>query len=305
MSAALPILAITGPTAVGKTGLSLALAGRLGAEIVSVDSRQIYRGLDIGTAKPSMKERARIAHHFIDERDPTAPISAGAFAREAEDRIEAIRARGSHALLVGGSMLYLNALAHGIADVPPIDPGLQAQVREQAATADGRADLYRELTLGDPRAAETLDPSKSHRLIRLVSVLRSAGPPSEFWDNAPPPRHTIQLVALNRDRAELYARIDARVYAMVEAGLVEETQSLLAQGYDPEALPLRTIGYREAAAYLHGTLTLDEMVGRIQRDTRRFAKRQLTWLRRDATVLWIHADASPQDVVDAVTTNRA
>lgn len=292
-----PYLAITGPTAVGKTSLSLGLAERLGAEIVSVDSRQIYRGMDIGTAKPTDAERVRAPHHFIDERDPSDPITVGQFARAAEDRVNAIISRGSSPLLVGGSMLYLHALVHGLADLPPVGDAIRDAVRAQSETPQGREALFAELSAGDPRAAATLDPSKSQRLARLVSVLRSSGPPSALWDGAPPPRHTYRVVALNRPRQDLYARINARVHSMVDAGLIEETQALLDTGYDPDQLPLRTIGYREAAAHLRGELDRADMIRRIQRNTRRYAKRQLTWLRRDASVVWVQADATAEDVL--------
>ena len=284
------ILAITGPTAVGKSAVALERARAVGGEIVSADSRQVYRGLDVGTAKPTAEERALVRHHFVDERDPGEGFTAGTFAREAEPRIDAILARGAEPVVVGGSLLYLDALVRGIADLPALPSDLRDALTDEAATTEGRAALFAELNAADPAAAATLDPSKSHRLVRLVGVLRTTGAPSALWASAPPPRFRYRIVVLERDRAELYARIDARVDQMLDAGLVDETQRLLDVGYAPDRGALNTIGYAEAAAHLRGEIDAGEMRRLIQRNTRRFAKRQLTWLRnRCADAEWLPA----------------
>lgn len=287
------ILVVTGPTAVGKSAVALEAAARCGGEIVSADSRQIYRGMDIGTAKPTPAERARVPHHFVDERDPGEPFTAGSFAREAEARIASILARGGSPVVVGGSLLYLDALVRGIADLPSVPSDVQAALSEDASTPDGRDALFAELSAADPEAAATLDRTKSHRLIRFVGVLRTASPPSALWAVAPPPRFRYRVVVLERDRAELYARIDARVDAMLADGLLDETRRLLDAGHAPDHGALNTIGYAEAAAHLRGDIDADEMRRLIQRNTRRFAKRQLTWLRnRYADAEWMPADGA-------------
>ncbi len=278
---------LVGPTAVGKTALSLELAERLGAEIVSADSRQVYRGLDIGTAKPSREERARVRHHFIDERAPGEPWSAGTFAEEAVARMADIFGRGRLPLVVGGSTLYLEALLFGLADVPKEAPEVRAALTRKAATPEGARALYDELARVDPAGARTLDPTKTQRLVRALGVYRTTGRPwSSFHARTSPPPHSFRIVVLNRPREELYARIEARVDAMLDAGLLEENQALLDAGYALDTNPLRTIGYQEPIAYLRGEIEYDEMVRLLKRNSRRYAKRQLTWFRRWQTAVW-------------------
>lgn len=292
------VLAIVGPTASGKSVLAMDVAERLGAEIVSADSRQVYRGLDIGTAKPSAGERARVRHHFVDEFCPGEPFSAGQFARSAENRIDSIRARGLDAVVAGGSTLYVAALARGIADLPQLDAEIERAVRSDALTPEGRAALFQELQVADPDAASTLDATKSQRLARLVSILRSTGhPPSSFWATTPPPRFPLVQVAIDWPREALYARIEARVDQMIADGLVEENERLLAAGFALDTNPLRTIGYQEPIAFLRGEIARDEMVRLLKQNTRRYAKRQLTWFRRDPSVTWLPPSAGPDDAL--------
>lgn len=282
-----PFLILTGPTAVGKTALSLDVADRLQAEIISADSRQIYKELSIGTAKPSADELATAHHHFIDERSLDEPFSAGAFAREAHERIADIQERGKVPLVVGGSTLYLHALQFGIADIPTIDASVRASIEERLQK-DGPRSLYRELKIVDPDFAETLDPTKSQRLVRGLEVFHGTGKPLSHYHKAQtPPPYTFETIILHRDRSELYTRINQRVDIMLERGLVEETQSVLASGFSPTLNPLRTIGYQEVIAYLNGSYDYDEMVRLIKRNTRRYAKRQLTWFRRFPESQWI------------------
>lgn len=286
------MLAIVGPTASGKSALAMSVAERLGAEIISADSRQVYRGLDVGTAKPSADERARVRHHFVDELVPGEPFSAGQFARSAECRIEKIRAQGLDAVVAGGSTLYVAALARGIAEMPDLDAEIERAVRSEALTPEGRAGLFEELQSADPEAASTLDATKSQRLARMVSLLRSTGQtPSTFWAATPPPRFSLVQVALDWPRQALYARIEARVDQMIANGLVEENERLLAGGFALDTNPLRTIGYQEPIALLRGEIDHDEMVRLLKQNTRRYAKRQLTWFRRDPSVTWLPAAA--------------
>lgn len=294
------IYAITGPTGVGKTALSLDVAEVLNADIVSCDSRQVFRHLDIGTAKPSLEDLRRVPHHFIDERELTAPWSAGLFAEEAGTRIREIQAQGRQVLLVGGSTLYLHALTHGLAALPEANLELRAELNAIAETETGRLALFEELQQVDPQAAATLDPTKSQRLVRFVEIARSSGrPASAYWQEAPSPPFDVRVAVLDRPRDDLYARIESRVDAMLVAGLLMEVSALRADGFSRANTPaLRTIGYQEPLAYLDGELGYDEMIERMKRNTRRYAKRQLTWFRRAPEYHWLPASGGLRDVLD-------
>lgn len=275
-----PFLVLTGPTAVGKTELSVRLAERFGAEIVSADSRQVYKELTIGTAKPEPELLARVPHHFIDELHLGEPFSAGIFAEQAETRIREILARGRAPLIVGGSTLYLHALLHGLADVPPVAGEVRAALEERLVREGAHA-LYRELERVDPPSARTMDPTKTQRLVRALEVFHGTGRPlSDYHREQTPPPFSYRVLVLHRDRAVLYDRINRRVDAMLEAGLLDETRDLLRRGIDPSINALRTIGYREAISFLQGEVPYGEMVRLMKRNTRRYAKRQLTWFRR-------------------------
>jgi tRNA dimethylallyltransferase len=291
-----PILTLTGPTAVGKTALSLDVAERLDAEIVSADSRQVYRELTIGTAKPTPAEQARVPHHFVGERSLGEPLTAGAFAREARARIRSIRARGRRALVVGGSTLYLHALQEGLDDIPEVDASVRDALMDRLA-AEGAGALYDELRRVDPTHAATLDATKTQRLMRALEVYHGTGRPLSAYhgdgDAAAPFRFVT--VVLHRARQALYARINARVDAMLAAGLVAEVRGLLDAGVDTDAPPLRTIGYREPIARLHGAIDRAEMVRLVKRNSRRYAKRQLTWFRRYPHYLWWSAETTRAD----------
>ena len=282
---------ITGPTAVGKTSLSLNVAETIGAEIISADSRQAYRRLDIGTAKPTAAERARVPHHFIDERELDEPFSAGMFARDASSRIREVLGRGRVPLVVGGATLYLHALLYGLAEVPAVPPDVRTALEARLAE-EGAEVLYDELRRLDPDAAATLDATKTQRLVRALEVFYATGQPlSSFQGRHEAPDFAFRVVVMERDRAELYARINRRAEAMLEAGLVEEVRGLLADGVDPSLNPLRTIGYREPIRFLRGEIEESEMVRLLKRNTRRYAKRQLTWLRRYPDFTWHMADS--------------
>ena len=281
------MIALVGPTAVGKTALSVLLAARLGAEIVSCDSRQVFRPLTIGAAKPTPAERAGVPHHFIDEKALTEPFSAGRFADEANARITAIQARGSTALVTGGSTLYLEALVHGLSPIPRT--GGAARERLNARVAAGEAELmFSELTALDPDSAATMDPTKTQRLVRALEVLDETGRPLSAYhaERATPP-HAFDVVVLDRPRPELYRRIEHRAEQMLADGLLDENRALIAAGYDETLPALRTIGYQEPRAYLEGRLGYDEMVELLKRNTRRYAKRQLTWFRRHSSYRWL------------------
>lgn len=285
-------LILTGPTAVGKTSLSLELAERLDAEILSADSRQIYRELVIGTAKPTPEERARVPHHFIDELDLGTPFSAGEFARQAYDRIRDIVGRGRRPLVAGGSTLYLHALQYGMADIPPVPLDVRRRI-EARLVEEGPDHLFDELNRIDPASAATLDATKTQRLVRALEVYHGTGRPlSSYHEDQPPPPFTFRVIVLKRERPALYARINQRVDQMLERGLLDEVRGLLKRGVNPAEQALRTIGYQEPIAHLHGEIDYGEMVRLIKRNSRRYAKRQLTWFRRYPDYQWIPADTA-------------
>ena len=287
-----PFPILTGPTAVGKTALGLELAERINAEIISADSRQIYRELTIGTAKPETEELARVRHHFIDELNLGMPFSAGAFAEQANVRIREILGRGRLPLIVGGSTLYLHALQFGLADVPRVDPTLRHHLENRLAD-EGAEALYDELRGIDPASAAILDPTKSSRLVRALEVYHGTGRPLSAYHVAQkPPPFTFEVTVLNMERKTLYARINRRVDLMLERGLLDEIRGLLERGVDPSLNALRTIGYQEPIAYLRGEIDYKEMVRLVKRNSRRYAKRQMTWMRRYPEFRWVSSGVS-------------
>ena len=286
---AIPILA--GPTATGKTSISLMLAKSLDAEIISADSRQIYKGLTIGTAMPTPAQLDTVQHHFIGELNPGESYSAGIFARATEERIEEISGRSKSVLVTGGSTLYVQSLFEQLADIPDIDPSVRLALNERIMT-EGSSKLYRELVSIDPDYASTLDESKTHRLVRGLEVFLGTGQPlSSFHAVSPSPRNQFALFILFRPREALYARINERVDLMMEDGLLEETRSLLKQGDATVELMKRTIGYQELIFVLDGSHPVQEGIEIIKRNSRRYAKRQLTWYRRYENATWIDIES--------------
>lgn len=282
---------IVGPTGAGKSALALELADRLGAEIVNADSRQLYRGMDLGTAKPSAAERRRVRHHLIDIRPPEAPLDAAEFARLADAAVAEVAARGRPVLVVGGSGLYLRALRDGIFPGPPASPALRLELT-MLARAEGGAALHARLAAVDPAAADRISPNDLKRTIRALEVFRLTGVPLSVHQAAhrfATRTYASLTVGVTLPRELLYAALDRRFLAMVEAGLVDEVRSLLAAGYDAGAPPLDSIGYRELALFLRGGLERHDAIARAQQATRRLAKRQLTWFRADSAVVWLDA----------------
>lgn len=294
-----PILTITGPTAVGKTALSLEVAEVLDAEIVSADSRQVYQELTIGTAKPSLEARERVPHHFIGERSLHEPFSAGTYADEANRRIRDILDRGRRPLVVGGATLYLHALQYGLADIPDVDDDVRERL-EDRLEREGKEALYEELQEVDPNQAENTDPTKTHRVIRALEVYHGTGKPlTYYYENQSEPPFDYVTVVLNRERDQLYDRINRRVDLMLEEGLLDEVRSVMEmEGVRLDEPPLSTIGYREPIRHLREEIDHDEMVRLIKRNTRRYAKRQLTWFRRYDEYHWMRApETTPEDVI--------
>lgn len=282
------ILAIVGATAAGKSALALALAAELGGEIVNADALQVYRGFDIGTAKPRPAERERVRHHLINILEAHERYSAGEFARRAREAIAEIRGRGALPIVVGGSGLYLRALFEGLSPVPPGDPGVRARLRERLA-AEGLPALRRELAAIDPATAERLAPGDTQRVLRALEVAAVSGEPLSAWISRQPfgiQRIAAVRVGLTVPRAILYDQIAGRVARMVQEGWVEEVTGLLGQGLDPELPAFQAIGYRQLVRHLEGKWSLEQAVGETIGATRRFAKRQETWFRKEPDVTW-------------------
>lgn len=278
---------LAGPTCAGKTALALELVERFPVEIVSVDSAQVYRGMDIGTSKPSAAIRARVPHHLVDICDPADPYSAGRFRRDATDLIRIIRARGRVPLLVGGTMLYFRALLRGIAPLPEADPDTRARIDERARHMGWPA-LHAELAARDPDAAARIQPADGQRIQRALEVLELTGRKlSDLQRQAEPAPFALASFALvPEDRALLYRRIDVRFLEMVEQGFLEEVSALRSRGdLHPDLPSLRSVGYRQLWSHLEGACGLDQAIAAGQRATRNLAKRQLTWLRSDPA--WI------------------
>jgi tRNA dimethylallyltransferase len=291
--ASAPLLVVlTGPTGVGKSALALELAGYLGAavptEIVSVDSAQVYRGMDIGTAKPNRATRARIAHHLIDIRDPAEPFSAGEFVREARAAIGAIHARGRVPLLVGGTLLYLRALREGLAALPPASPAVRAELDALAAERGWPA-LHAELAAIDPQAAARIAPQDAQRIQRALEVYRLTGAPitqAQQDTRGAAAEYRWLLYALWPDsRALQRVRLAERFDAMMRAGLLEEVRALYARGdLNERHSAVRAVGYRQLWQYCAGRCSLEQAIAASVSATAQLAKRQLTWLRRDAAL---------------------
>ena len=286
------IRVIAGPTAVGKTAYSLCLTEGREVEIVSADSRQIYRQLTIGTAKPESDALARVRHHFIDELDLSEHYSAGLFALQANERIETIIAKGCEPVVVGGSTLYLHALIHGLSPMAPRDSEIRKELQSQL-DADGSERLYDELKQIDHRSAATMDSTKTSRIIRALEVYRITGVPiSEFHRYIEPPPYQYDVSVLSMERSQLYERINDRVDRMLQSGLLGEVRKIMESGFDRQIPALRTIGYQEVLAHFYGETSEAEMVRLIKRNTRRYAKRQLTWFRRYPEYRWVDVSKS-------------
>ena len=290
------LICIAGPTASGKTGLAVALAQALNGEVVSCDSMQIYRGMDVGTAKPTPEEMQGVPHHLLDVADPGEDFSVGRYVRLATEAITDIHSRGKTAIVAGGTGLYLDSLVKGEEFAPPSREG-ERKFLEDAAEQKGIEYVYDMLMEADPETAERLHLSDRKRIIRAMEVFLITGLPLS-WHIAQsrqrPPRYRPAWLGLNfRDRAKLYARIDARVDQMLAQGLEQEVQRLLDAGVDPQTTAMQAIGYKELASALRGECTVEEAASRIKQASRNYAKRQLTWFRRNDKIRWIYPDETP------------
>ncbi len=291
-------VALLGPTAAGKSAAALQLADEVALEIISVDSAQVYRGMDVGTAKPSAADRARVAHHLIDLLDPAEPYCAARFVQDARASIAAIRARGRLPLLVGGTMLYAKALRDGLAELPPADPEVRERLAQQAARSGWPA-LHEQLRAIDARTAARLAPTDSQRIQRALEVFELTGEAlSDLQQAASEPTPLLTIAWLPSDRADLHRRIEARFDAMLAGGLLDEVRRLHARTDLNPALPsMRSVGYRQAWEHLDGATTPPEFRQAAVAASRQLAKRQITWLRsmREAIVIDpLDADAMRQ-----------
>jgi tRNA dimethylallyltransferase len=293
-----PLLGVVGPTASGKTDLALALAGRLPVEILVADSRQVYRGMDVGTAKVAPTARRRVRHHLLDVVDPDEPFTVADWVERARAVIPEIATRGLLPLLVGGTGLYVSALVDGHEyAAQPWAPEVRQRLAEEL-DADGLGPLVARLQAADAAGAPAIDVRNPRRVLRALERVEAGG--GGATPGATPYPGRVVLVALDRPRDVLYRRIDERARWLFAHGLLDEVRALRAAGYGPELRPMTGHGYAEAAAYLAGEWTLDQAVAVAARRTRQYAKRQLTWFRRDPRLLWIPAGERPADDTDVV-----
>jgi tRNA dimethylallyltransferase len=285
---------IAGPTGVGKSAVALALADRVGGEIVSVDSMQVYRGMDIGTAKPSLAERARTRHHLIDVVDLKESFSAAEFVQRARGAVSDVESRGRVPILCGGTGLYFQAFLEGLRTAPPMDPAFRAELENR----DLR-DLVEELNRVDPTASQMIDCANRRRVVRALEIIRLTGEPISAqegsWSRGKRARATRSgpaqaggvFIGLERTRDDLVRRIDARVEAMFEKGLVDEVQTLLQRGLAENKTAMQALGYRQTVDYLRGVRSLAETVALVKLRTRQYAKRQMTWFRQQPSLKWV------------------
>jgi tRNA dimethylallyltransferase len=294
-----PLIVIVGPTAVGKTEISIQLAGRLGGEIVSADSRLFYRGMDIGTAKPTPAERARIPHHLIDVADPDETCSLAVFQHLAADAIADIQTRHKLPFLVGGTGQYIHAVTHGW--VPPATKpdDRMRDILEELAKVQGNDWLHKRLVLLDPAAARLIDPRNLRRTVRALEVILSSGHRFSDQRRQSESPYRLMTIGLSRPRPELYARVDDRIEAMFAAGLLDEVRSLLARGYSPDLPTMSAIGYRECAAVLRDEMSLEEAKVQMRRLTRDFVRRQANWFKvEDQEIQWFEAEEANTDQLE-------
>ena len=298
------VLAIVGPTAVGKTEVAVCAAERLSGEIISADSRQVYRGMDIGTAKPGPEHLGRVQHHLLDVVDPPERFSAAQFARRARMVMLTIHEAGKVPVVAGGSGLYLRALLEGLFLAPPASAGIRDHFT-RIASALGTRELHTRLNAVDPVSADRIHPNDSVRLVRALEIFTLTGNPiSRLQSRVADEEPTIEpiVIGLKRDREDLYRRIDHRVDQMLEAGLLDEVR-VLVDKYPPDAPGLESLGYTEMTSHLRGELSLEAAAELMKRNSRRFAKRQITWFSKDPDIEWI--ELTPESTAEEIARDIA
>ena len=296
-----PLIVILGPTGVGKTALSLDLCHACRGEVISADSRQIYRGMDIGTAKATPAEQAAAPHHLLDIRAPDEVLTVAEYQQLAYTAIDAVHARDNTPLLVGGTALYIRAVVEGLRiPAAPPDPSLRAELEARLAQ-EGVAALFAQLQLLDPATAAQIDARNPRRVLRALEIFLLTGQSKVALEGSTSPPYRIIIVGLTRPRKSLYARIDQRVDAMFGGGLIEETQRLLAQGYDPRLPAMTSLGYRECIDYLAGRCDLAPAAARPKHATHRYVRHQETWFRKLSGIHWFDLElVTPAEVVTFV-----
>ena len=297
------LVIVLGPTAVGKSELALELALRTDGEIVNADSQQVYRYMDIGTGKPSQADRQRVPHHLIDVVNPDEEFNAALFRRLATEAIEQIEHRQKTAVVCGGTGLYLKVLMHGLFTGPGQCPEIR-KVLEEQISEEGLATLYQRLVAIDAGVTSTIHPNDRQRIIRALEVYQSTGKPLSQWQKG----HSFQedpfdllKIGLARERPELYDHINRRCDHMIHSGLLEEVRGLVSQGFGLELKPLRSVGYRQMGAVIEGAKNLADASMEMKQETRKLAKRQLTWFRRDSEIRWFHPEAEKEEIFRTVS----
>ncbi|GIV08932.1 MAG: tRNA dimethylallyltransferase [Fimbriimonadales bacterium] len=295
-----PLIVIVGPTAVGKTEVGICLAEQIGGEIISADSSAIYRGFDIGSAKPTPEEQRRVRFHLIDVAAPEEVFTAAQFRELALQAIAAIEARGKRALIVGGTGLYVRVLLHGFSLAPPpTDPEVRARWKAEVERIGAPA-LHERLQQIDPIAAARIHPNDAMRITRAFEVYEITGAPISHWQQRAQTELPALKIGLTMPRETLYQRIDRRVDAMIQQGMLQEVQMLLQKGYNPEQPAFKGLGYRQLIGYIQGRVGWDEAVRLWKRDTRRFAKRQITWFRKEPGIQWIDASQGSEHTTQRI-----
>lgn len=292
------VLAVVGPTAIGKTALGIQLAQYFNTEIISADSRQFFKEMEIGTAVPSKDELQQAKHHFIQHKSITEPYSVGDFEKEALGLLNELFRKKEFVVMVGGSGLYVDAVVSGLDEFPEVDPKTREQLNQQLEQ-EGLESLQEELQLRDPEYYKKVDLDNPHRLIRALEVCITANKPYSSFLNQPKVERRFKTlyIGIEAPRETVYERINRRVDLMMEAGLLEEARKLYP---NKELNALQTVGYKELFEYIEGQCTLEAAVSEIKKNTRRFAKRQLTWLRKNEAILWVPFDNEPKKVLQMV-----
>ncbi len=286
------IIVICGPTGVGKTAVAIEIAKAFNGEIVSADSMQIYRYMDIGTAKPTPYEQACIPHHMIDIVDPDEPFDAAQFEKTAHEVIRKLHERGITPFVVGGTGLYIKALVHGLFRARPADSNVRIRLKE-AAKVHGTRFLHKHLSKCDPDAAEKIHPNDTYRIIRALEIYEVTGKTISKHHHEHKFKETffkVLKIGLHSDRKILYDRINRRVDAMIDEGLLDEVKGLLGMGYSAKLKSMQSIGYRHMVNFIQGRISWEEALRTLKRDTRRYAKRQLTWFKADSEIVWSEPD---------------
>ncbi len=290
------LVVICGPTAVGKTGFAIELAGQFGGEIIGADSMQVYRCMDIGTAKPTADERRRAVHHMVDILDPDEDFDAVHYARMADDCIARLTAEGKIPFVVGGTGLYIKALIHGLTDAAPSDPIVRERLHDELAASDAPS-MHRRLQACDPDSAGRIHPNDTYRILRALEVFEITGRPiARHYDEHgfSGLRYDALHIGLSLPREVLYTRINQRVDMMLAGGFVDEVRRLLANGYGPGLKSMQSLGYRHMVDFLQGKMGWQEAVRTMKRDHRRYAKRQLTWFGATPGMHWLSPDQQRQ-----------